>query len=365
MSGERLWVRQDIPQNSEIFGDDQFVFVVSSGKAEAAVYRATDGEYLGDRKLPHVQRAESNPFGYRDPFEGIETKGSLAAAGMLYVGRNVLTWGRGPQGEGHALALFDPWRQQPVWPQRTFAAGSRVDVVGQDAAGVLEPDGHFVLVDLANGQTISDVKLKVPSFSITDVAVVRLGDQYLVIAQDRTVNNNGNNEQIQPPRGMIGYGLRKARLYAIDLQGKLAWPEPVDVDHNCFLLSQPARLPVLLFGGLRYEQVNNQGPRMRSALLAVDRRDGRIVYDKSDVASNGQMGLMALEIDGDPGDKTVRIRANSENIVLNFTDKPVKSAVRKSSGARRARAISAMPCWMPFSERRACRSCRDVKGIEL
>ena len=107
------------------------------------------------------------------------------------------------------------------------------------------------------------------------------------------------------------------------------------MDHHCFLLSQPANLPVLLFGSLRYEQVPNQGTRMRTTLLAVDRRDGRIVYDENDVAPNRQMGLMALEVDGDPADKTVRIRANTENIVLNFTDKPVTAAVRKSSGAKK------------------------------
>jgi outer membrane protein assembly factor BamB len=332
MSGERLWVRQDIPQNSEVFGDENYVFVVSPGKAEAAVYRAIDGEYLGDRKLPHVERSEGNAYPYTNSYDGYERNSSLANFGTLFVGRNILTWGRGPQGKSSSLALFDLWKQQQVWPQRTFATGSRVDVVEQDAVGVLEPDGHFVLIDLADGRTISDLKLKLRSFNLTDLAVMRMGDQYIVIAQDRSANNNGNNEQTQPPRGMLGYGLRRARLYAIDLQGRLAWSEPVDTDHHCFLLTQPARLPVLLFGSFRYEQVNNQGTRMRTTLLAVDRRDGRIVYDKNDVGPLGPMGLMALDIDGDPGDKTVRIRANSDNIVLTFTDKPVKSAVRKSSG---------------------------------
>ena len=181
MSGERLWVRQDIPQNSEVFGDDQYVFVVSPGKTEAAVYRAIDGEYLGDRKLPRAERAEGNPYAYNNPYDGYERNGSLAASGMLCVGRNVLTWGRGSRSKGQALTLFDPWRQQNVWPQRVFASGSHVDVVNQNAAGVLEPDGHFVLIDLADGHAISDVKLKVrSSFSMTDLAVLRLGDQYLV-----------------------------------------------------------------------------------------------------------------------------------------------------------------------------------------
>src|SRR5262249_13605335 len=120
LTGERLWVRQDIPDKSEVFGDDQYVFVVSPEKAEASVYRVTDGEFLGTRKLPRVDRSEWNSYSY----DGNERNNMLAASGMMFVGRNILTWGRAPQGKGAALALFDPWRQQNVWPQRTFASGS-------------------------------------------------------------------------------------------------------------------------------------------------------------------------------------------------------------------------------------------------
>ncbi len=37
LTGDQLWVRQDVPQNSDVFGDEQYVFVLAPGKEEAAV----------------------------------------------------------------------------------------------------------------------------------------------------------------------------------------------------------------------------------------------------------------------------------------------------------------------------------------
>ena len=72
------------------------------------------------------------------------------------------------------------------------------------------------------------------------------------------------------------------------------------------------------------------------SLTLASRSVRNIVYDKNDLGPIGPMGLMALDIDGDPTDKTVRVKANTENIVLTFTDKPIKDAVRKSSGGKKA-----------------------------
>ncbi len=93
---------------------------------------------------------------------------------------------------------------------------------------------------------------------------------------------------------------------------------------------------MLLFGNFHYEQVNNMGgTHVRTALLAVDRRDGRVVYEKNDTGPIPPTGIMNMEAEGDPNDKTVRIQVGVENITLNFTDKPLKAVVRRASGARK------------------------------
>ena len=178
---------------------------------------------------------------------------------------------------------------------------------------------------------------------MSDFVVTRMGDQYIVLTNDNRVLNNGNEEQVQPPQGMSCYPVMRGRIYALDLQGKLAWPAPVDVDHQQFLLSQPGRLPVLLFLVFHFDnrpvQVPNVGqPNVgqvatwRTSLVAVDRRDGRIAWEND---SRTQVLGMGVEIRGDPAEKTVRITANNETVNLAFTGKPVKTVVRQSTGVKK------------------------------
>ena len=128
--------------------------------------------------------------------------------------------------------------------------------------------------------TIADVRLEArPQFDVTDLVVTRMGDQYIVLAHDERTVDNVNEGPIGQPQGMLSCPVRRARLYALDLQGRLAWPAPVDVDHQQFLLSQPGRLPVLLFSVVRFQNVGGQFS-MQTSLVAVDRRNGRIVCDK-------------------------------------------------------------------------------------
>ena len=278
VSGEPLWVRQDIPSGSEVFGDEQYLFVLPPGSDEASVYRAIDGELLGTRKCPGPSPTRTPDYGNS---VGVRARGQFGVGqhGIRFLGPLCAYLGSraadNRTGRGRVLALFDPWQQKAVWPSRNFAAGARVSVVGSEAVGVLEPGGHFVLVALADGRTIADVKLEVrPHFSVTDLVVTRMGDQYIVLAHDNRTQGNGNEDQaMQPLQGMSCYPLRRARIYALDLQGKLAWPAPVDIDHQHFLLSQPGQLPVLLFAAFHYDnrggRPNTCGPRWWQSIAAT------------------------------------------------------------------------------------------------
>ena len=128
-----------------------------------------------------------------------------------------------------------------------------------------------------------------PQFAVTDLVVTRMGDQYIVLTNDNRIQGNNIEEQnVQQPQGVFTFPVRRARIYALDLQGKLAWPAPVDVDHQQFILSQPGRLPVLLFAVFHYDNANGR-MTLRASLVAVDRRNGRIVYDK-DIRAHARNG---------------------------------------------------------------------------
>ncbi len=80
----------------------------------------------------------------------------------------------------------------------------------QNVAAVMEPSGHFVLIDVADGHAIADLQLKPrPGLSMTDLAVVRLGDQYIVIVQDRSANGDAADDQMRFQAGTLVYPLRR------------------------------------------------------------------------------------------------------------------------------------------------------------
>jgi hypothetical protein len=332
LTGESLWVRQDIPPGSEVFGDEHYLFVLSPGSDEASVYRAIDGQLLGTRKVPRPKFAGNVNYVNYGVYGLYQFGGTsaLSNSGIDFLGRYALTWQQGVDNNGRVLGLFDPWQQKAVWPLRTFASGACVSVVNNEAVGVLEPGGHFVLVALADGRTIADLQLAVrPHFPMTELVVTRMGDQYIVLAHDN--RPLGNEQQLQTMQGMFCYPVRRARIYALDLQGKLAWPAPVDVDHQQFLLSQPGRVPVLVFAGFHNDMRGVQN-NLRTSLVAVDRRNGRIVYDKD---IRGPMRWMGVEIRGDVAENTVRVVAYNAAVNLNFTKKPIQTTVRHSTGVKK------------------------------
>ncbi len=98
VSGDQLWVRQDIPFGSDIFGDEQYVFVLSPGSNEASVYRAIDGELLGTRKVPRPKSENAD-----DPFSGERVASSAFTNGRcptrkLISGADISSPGAGRRG---------------------------------------------------------------------------------------------------------------------------------------------------------------------------------------------------------------------------------------------------------------------------
>ena len=163
---------------------------------------------------------------------------------LATLGRKILTWHAGTRRHPHAERsseegpssnLFDPWQQRAVWPARTFHAAAQVALAGEEAMGVMEPDGHFVLLELPSGRTIADLKLDADDLG--EIFLVHSGEQYLLLTQSN-VQQAGFNASMNPfklPAANFALGnttshfVPKGRLYAIDEQGKLMWPAPVKI----------------------------------------------------------------------------------------------------------------------------------------
>jgi outer membrane protein assembly factor BamB/tetratricopeptide (TPR) repeat protein len=304
-NGQTLWVRQDVPAGSDLFGDEEHLFVLSPNRQEAMLLRTSDGELLGTRKIPRLSGRQVLPSGeVKDVFLHLE-EFCLAA-----LGRRLLLWW--PDGDGRVLTLVDPLEGRDVWPERRFSAAARAAVVGDQAVGVLEPDGRFLLLGLPDGRTIADVKLDAEP-NLLDIMLLGGRGQYFLIARRATQTL----ASIQALPGCAIKPIYHGRLYALDERGKLQWPAPVVLTNQYLWADQPPRLPVLCFAALQFNHVFNGQDFQQMSLLCIDKRHGRVVC-KQDVPIYA--GL--LDVTGDAEKKTVDLVLQRSILRLRFTDQP-------------------------------------------
>jgi hypothetical protein len=373
LNGEPFWVRHDIPPGSELFGDDDYIFVLPAdaagapanpfevgqaapnggGDAEALVLSARDGRLLGKRSVPRVNYRDENAaaFMMRGFAGAMPTPAPLGDVCLASLGRKLLTWKHGgkdktllnmfnpwDRGKGKAtLAMFDPWEQRTLWKTQAFHSNSRVAVVGEEAVGVVEPDGHFMLFELPGGRVIADVKLETEE-ALVQLYVVHSGNEYLVLTQNNKPSKRDPNRPIQALPGGSSCFIPQGRIYALDERGKLLWPGPVTIEDQYFLLNQPERLPVITFACQRYDQRANGQWWPKTRILCLDKRTGRVVYRPREGTSRQNIGL---EVVGDPKKKTVELQIIAmdqsprqvDTVTLTFTDKPIPEAAADKDAA--------------------------------
>lgn len=329
LTGATLWVRQDIPQGSIVFGDDEYVFVLPPDKLEARVLRALDGELVGTRKIPRTESHAPNPAG-----QDVKNYVPLSESCPITLGRNLLFW-RLEQNK-RVLELFDPWTQKSVWPRTEFSFRAQFCIVGNEFIGILEPKGEvgeFVLLNLADGRTVAEVKLK-PEPDLTDLTVIASEDRFLVLTHESPQDHNAPQLRALQQFGTPSKQIIKGRLYAIDQTGKLLWPEPVEIENQQLLTRQPPGLPILLFSCQKYEQKQNSPGRTKLSILAIDKRSGRTVYKDDLTKPSGIFSIV-----GNEEKKTVNLMMQNQTITLTFTDKQAELTKAKKPQGNTFRAL--------------------------
>jgi outer membrane protein assembly factor BamB/tetratricopeptide (TPR) repeat protein len=316
LSGEVLWVARNIPPGGDLFGDDQFVFALPPDQAEALVFRALDGQLLGKRPIPRLRGVAEQS----DPFTRAATKYlPFNQSCLATLGRQLLMWSQQSDADGgrRELQLFDPWQQRQVWPPRRFAAGAVADVADNEAVGVCEPDGHFVLLTLPEGRTLVDTKLTsdVAFSALAQITLINSHDQYLLVTHNQFRSANLRN--IMPLPGVTSLPIARGWVAAFSKQGQSLWPRPVIVENQCLPLDQPDLVPTLTFACQETIRQGSNSARTQVSIVCLDKRTGRTIYDGSVPNTTG-----SFDIVGDPKQHTVELRMQQHTVALVFTDKP-------------------------------------------
>ncbi|MEN6449728.1 MAG: PQQ-binding-like beta-propeller repeat protein [Thermoguttaceae bacterium] len=309
-TGGTLWIRRGVLPGSEVFGDDRYLFVISPDREDATVLNACDGELVGTRKIPRRSVTQHLPGGEtRVAFE------PLRQSVLTTFGRNMLLWW--VEGHRRVLTLVDPLEGRDIWKGWKFATSARASLAGQDAVGVMEPSGHFMLVSLPDGRVIADVRLQAEP-GLQEIRLLHDGDRYFLLTRGGPGIGQTLPLQPMPSAAPQEYSpIHRGRLYAFDSQGKQLWPAPVAIENQLLLSNQLPGLPVIVFACQRIEQANGQA-RWKPALFCVDKRTGQTV-SKTDF--NQQMiGLFGVRCE--PEKKTVELVVQNDTVTLTFTDKP-------------------------------------------
>jgi outer membrane protein assembly factor BamB len=321
ISGETLWVRQDFPAVCDIFGDDEYVFVLTTDEEEISVLRADDGELVGKRKIPRYANQQQMPNG---KMQTVYSR--LEGMYLAVLGRNLLYWWQ--DGNNRVLKLIDPLDGRNLW-ERKFSVNSRACMADEEALAIFSPSGQFTLISLPDGRQIAEKKLDAEP-SLTSLELMKADEGYFLV-----VGGNPGRGNMPPVQPMPNHQYRtynpiiSGKLYAIDRQGNFPWPQPTEISKQLLLPDQPRQLPLVIFACQHYLQKGNQG-QWKPQVMCVDKRSGRVVYKQ---AFDGHTPLFRVGFDQEK--KTVTLTMQKDTITLTYTDAPIPPA--PAAGAKPAK----------------------------
>jgi hypothetical protein len=283
VTGQELWNRDDIAADSSLFGDDELLIVTPPDAGEAVVYSTLDGRELGRCSVPPL------------------------AERLWTAGRRVVTW-KIVQDKVR-MTLVDPWTSQTLW-QRAFDAKAQPWLIDGAEVAVLEPEGLFTVLSLVSGEPVMQAQVDAMP-RLEGIWAQRCAGQYVLIARDPSVGTNAQAMLMQPFNGSYAV---TGRVYGLDRRtGKLTWA--TNVDKQGIRLGQPAELPVLTFFVQGNVLEGNQY-RGYSAVLCLDKRNGRVLHGKESKNQNGQF----FETQVDLEKSIVDLRTPLGPVKMTFTD---------------------------------------------
>ncbi len=294
ITGETLWLRRGVTRDVELFGDDQYVFVVEPGETDALILDAMDGSEIGHAILPQPESRWTT------------------------VGRQVLTW-RKPSGVNsrRELVLRDPMSASDVWVHE-IGRGAKGTLIDDEAVAIMDRDGHFRIIDMETGDALVDQMLE-PEPTLRGVYVIASREHFIVVTNRGADYQDKRNAHLQPMPQQHGSALVTGRVYAFNrATGQPRWQVPAEIQQHGLVLNQPPELPVVVFARRETETRRN---RQSLSFLFLDKRTGRLVVPPQTLNRTEYN----FEVAGDRDGKmvTVFFQNRGSNFSLEFTDEPV------------------------------------------
>jgi outer membrane protein assembly factor BamB/tetratricopeptide (TPR) repeat protein len=299
VQGNDLWTKTDVTSHTQVFGDDQYLFLVdvNNGSAVAGSGRALRAHDGAPVTIPDFA--------------------ALYQRKIALVGRNLLLRDNEPDGRT-ALRLYDVQTGKDLW-KKSFAPNS-LDLKSEDPnlVGAVEPanDYKVTVVDLRTRKEVLVHHLLPKDLEkVQDIRLVSDRDRFYIAI----------NKQLNPQQNQNGGfyanvtpGIRSVavngNVHAFDRRtGKYLWKPLKEISHQMLIVDQFRDMPVLLFTSRSNRMMRpgfNQG-MMTTSFMSIDKRTGKILKDTE--YNNDQNQFFALNVNARNG--TVELVKQNLSIV--------------------------------------------------
>jgi outer membrane protein assembly factor BamB len=279
LTGQTLWQRTDMTGPTDVFADEQYVYVVelsaeTNKPLNGRVLRAADGATVRD--APNFAAAYEHRSGAP--------------------GRHLLVADR-PAGGGVTLRLCDVVTGKDLWTQELPAGSVVLHSQEPGLAGAVGPDGAVRVWDLASGREVLHTdkgydflnrKTGIDPTGLANLQAVHLlaDAQALYLACEGPPDPNLARFGGVMPNVMPGLGLRclpvNGRIYAYD-RARGTFKFHVQAAHQLLLLERFRDMPVLVLTAMVPGIPAGAGVRampgmIYTTFLAVDKRSGKVLH---------------------------------------------------------------------------------------
>jgi hypothetical protein len=299
MTGATLWKQEDIKPTSYVFGDDHHIFIVEMNQ---------EGKPSGTRAL----RAEDGA-----PVTVPDFKALFMQRQAILQGNRLLVW---DQGANPALRIYDVLTGKDVWKKELPAGSLPLHCEQPNLAGVVESNGRVTVFDLRTQKTLLQAEVETKFLDkVQNVSLMQDRTHFYVFIngpQDNTANPFGGPwSNFQPTTGIRSLPVN-GMVYGFDRETGKRW-RSTDPIQQLLVLDQFEDLPILLFTS-RYQRMMGAGVNRwmvnGASVKAIDKRNGKLIYDKPELNLNNAQQFHAFKVDHQKG----TIELTSYNFRLTF-----------------------------------------------
>jgi outer membrane protein assembly factor BamB len=280
LTGQTLWAREGFDADTDLFGDEEMLFVMPPESNEALVISGLDGRELGRLPVPALNKR------------------------IMTLGRRVLTWETSKAAD---LTLFDPWTQKAVWQQQ-FDPKTLFWPISRNEVAVLDPKGNFAVVNLAAGGLVVKAQVE-PLSNLDGLVVVRSAGRYVLLTNRPDPNPSPFGIYVQPGNVAVG-----GWAHGFDAAGTKLWS--AQVPSQTINVFQPQDLPVLFLyrQHMKATPLPNggfAGGQMQGEVFCLDTRNGKAIHE--DAAQDNYL----YELEVDLG-RRIEFHSHSQSVTLTF-----------------------------------------------